>query len=136
MGAEELRVAAQKHASQHACQRFQAAARSAKLVHEGQEWETLQGTEEELRKQVELLEREQEADSNQSLLTQRSALTSLELSLNKICGNMDEAVTEWLPWSDLKEVQGRLKTTQLIVQEALHHDERHVATGVEAFHHE
>merc|ERR1711957_735456 len=108
----------------------------------GQEWETLQGTEEELRKQVELLEREQEAaerqlaDSNQSLLTQRSALTSLELSLNKICGNMDEAVTEWLPWSDLKEVQGRLKTTQLIVQEALHHDERHLATGVEAFHHE
>jgi len=140
--AEELRVAAQKHASQNACQRFQAAARSAKLVHEGQEWEALQGTEEELRKQVELLEREQEAaerqlaESNQSLLTQRSALTSLELSLNKICGNMDEAVTEWLPWSDLKEVQGRLKTTQLIVQEALHHDERHLATGAEAFHHE
>jgi len=126
---EDLKTAAQTHAAQTACQRFQGAARNAKLAHEGQDWETLQQTEEELRKQVELLEREhgaaerQLADSNQSLLTQRSALSSLELSLSKICGNMDEAVTEWLPWSDLKDVQGQLKTTQLIVQEALNHHE-------------
>jgi len=126
---EALQLAAHQKASQQVCHRFQAAVRGARLVHEGQEWEALQRTEEELRQQVELLEGQHEAaerqlaDSNQSLLTQRSALTSLELSLNKICGNMDEAVTEWLPWSDLKEVQGRLRTTQLIVQEALNHHE-------------
>jgi len=126
---EELKTAAQTNAVQNACQHFEAAARHAKFAHEGQEWEALQRAEEELRQQVQLLAAEQEtaerqlAESNQSLLTQRSALASLELGLSKICGNMDEAVSEWLPWEDLKEVRGQLKTTQRIVREALIHHE-------------
>jgi len=126
---EELEAAVRKQATQTACQRFQAAARGARQLHEGQDWEALERTEAELRARVEQLELEREAaerqhtGSHQSLLSHKSALTSVEMSLSKICGNMDEAVEEWLPWSDLKEVQGQLRTTQLIVHEALNnHD--------------